>query len=157
MVRGRRPEKPSPRGFPYRNRDRVANPDRGWRRLPILPEAPVKALRRLRQQCRDDTGVDVDNVVADLILLDPLVDNLTRRWPGGRKISTSGKGGGDEASTGGGELHRRGMVSTPGTIFYYYEDQRKTFQALQAIQRSAEHRTSPGYPSANGPIRHRHG
>jgi hypothetical protein len=37
------------------------------------------------------------------------------------------------------------MVSTPGTIFYYYEDQRKTFQALQAIRRSAEHRTSPGY------------
>jgi hypothetical protein len=78
-------KKPSPGGFPDRHGDRVADPDLRVGRLAVLPKPVLEALGRLRQECRDDVVVHVDNVKARLVVLDCLVHNLTGGWPCGRQ------------------------------------------------------------------------
>ena len=90
-----------------------------------MPKPRTKALGWLRQQCRNDLGVDVDHVVTDLVVLDRLIDDPTRGRPRCWQIRASGKDGAGEANTEGGELHRRGTVSECETIFYQREDQSK--------------------------------
>src|SRR6202040_3616352 len=106
----RRPEQASARGFPDRNGERIADPDL-WRRWhAIFPEAGSKAVRRLPQQSRDDAGIDVDDIVANLVLLHPPVDHLACGRTGGRQICTADQCGAAEANKQYGRLHRRDTV-----------------------------------------------
>ena len=76
-------------GLPDRNGKHIADPDSGFRWLASAPKSSV-ALRWLGEQCCDDVGVHVHDVIADLAFPDALLNDCAGRRSGGWQVVVIG-------------------------------------------------------------------
>ena len=83
-----RSEEPAACSFPDRDRNRVGDSYFRSRRPAILTEARSKAFGGLRQQRVDDGAIDIDDVIANPVVLKPLIDHFTGGRSGGRQVRT---------------------------------------------------------------------
>src|SRR5215469_13504302 len=79
----------------------------------MLPETCLKAFRRLGQQGVDDAAIDIHDIVADPVFLEPLIDDFTGSRPGGGQVCACCELSTGEADAKSEAFHGCGMASGP--------------------------------------------